>query len=229
MFPFSHFLMDVSRDGINGLLFTLFLVGIFPFLLRFFLKYLWTPWAIHGALKKHGFKGPPPRFIIGDLLDIGNLMQQARRTDMASVDHNYRKRSFLFLDEWSRRYGTVTSNFYGMHDCFFVWLLVVIQLLCAGEKFVMWFGHEPRIVLTDAELIRQLLSSKHLNDCGRSPLVQKMVSVVFGQGVFSVNGEQWSHQRRIVAPAFHMEKLKVRMNIFRVNSFRKCNGFGKLN
>lgn len=105
---------------------------------------------------------------------------------MASVDHNFRKRVFPYLVEWSRRYG---------------------------EKFVIWFGYEPRIVLTDAELIRQLLSSKHVNDCGRSPLVQKMLSVLLGKGVFSVNGEQWSHQRRIVAPAFNMEKLKASVEI----------------
>lgn len=178
--------MDVSGGGINALLFTLFFAGISSFLLRFFLKYLWTPWAIHGALKKQGFKGPPPRFMLGNLLDIANIMQQELLTDMASVDHNFRKRAFPYLVEWSRRYG---------------------------EKFVIWFGYEPRIVLTDAELIRQLLSSKHLNDCGRSPLVQKMVSVLFGRGVFSVNGEQWSHQRRIVAPGFNMEKLKASVDI----------------
>jgi cytochrome P450 len=91
---------------------------------------------------------------------------------------------------------------------------------------VIWFGHEPRIVLTDAELIRQLLSSQHLNDCGRSPLVQKMASVMLGKGVFIVNGEQWSHQRRIVAPAFNMEKLKVSMNINRgkINYHGRNNG-----
>lgn len=80
---------------------------------------------------------------------------------------------------------------------------------------MIWFGYEPRIYLTDAEVIRQFLSSKHLNDCGRSLTLQKLVSVVFGKGVFSVNGEQWAHRRRIVALAFKMDMLKVNMNIIR--------------
>ncbi|KAH9314871.1 hypothetical protein KI387_023498 [Taxus chinensis] len=61
-----------------------------------------------------------------------------------------------------------------------------------GEKFFMWFGYEPRIVLSDAELVRQLLSSKNLTDSGRSPMVQKMLSVAFGKGLLTVNGQKWS-------------------------------------
>ena len=97
----------VSRGSINGLLFTLLFAGISPFLLCFFIKYLWTPWAIHGALKKQGFKGRAPGFMLGNLQEIANMIQQEIRTDMASVDHNFKKRAFPYLIEWSRRYGTV--------------------------------------------------------------------------------------------------------------------------
>lgn len=191
---------EVSGVGINGLLFTLFIAGISPFLLCFFIKYLWTPWALHGALKRQGFKGPPPRFMLGNLLDIANMIQQEMRTDMAFVDHNFKKRAFPYLVEWSTRYG---------------------------EKFVIWFGYEARIYLTDAEVIRRFLSSKYLNDCGRSPMVQKMVSVLFGQGLFSVNGEQWAHQRRIVAPAFNMDMLKASVDMMSKCTKELVDEFGK--
>ena len=104
-----------------------------------------------------------------------------------------------------------------------------IHLLCVGEKFVIWFGYEPRIYLTNAEVIQQFLSSKHLNDCGRSLTLQKLVSVVFEKGVFSVNGEQWAHQRRIVAPAFNMDMLKVNMNIIngKINYQANLISFGR--
>ncbi|GLJ21873.1 hypothetical protein SUGI_0409090 [Cryptomeria japonica] len=81
------------------------------------------------------------------------------------------------------------------------------------EKFVLWFGYEPRICLHVVELIRQLVSSKNSADCGRSPMVKKMLSVAVGEGLVNVNSEKWSQQRRIVAPAFHIDKLKASVDI----------------
>ncbi|KAH9318781.1 hypothetical protein KI387_020550, partial [Taxus chinensis] len=173
--------MDFFNASVNSLLLVLS-VGIWPFLARFLIKYLWRPWKIYRALKKRGFKGPSPRFMIGNLLEIANAVQEQLLTDMPSIHHDFKNRAFPYIVKWSETYG---------------------------EKCFMWFGYEPRIVLTDGELIRQLLSSKNLTDSGRSPMIQKMLSVAFGKGLFTVNGQNWSRQRRIVAPAFHTEKLKV--------------------
>ncbi|GLJ21865.1 hypothetical protein SUGI_0408890 [Cryptomeria japonica] len=141
---------------------------------------------IYRALKKQGFKGPPPRFMIGNLLDIADTVQHQLLTDMPSISHDYAYRVFPYLLKWRQTYG---------------------------EKFILWFGYEPRIFLQDAELIKQLLSSKLSPDCGRSPMVRKMLSVAFGEGLITVNGEKWSQQRKIVAPAFHTDKLKASVDI----------------
>ncbi|XP_057844090.2 cytokinin hydroxylase [Cryptomeria japonica] len=177
--------MDLLKAAVNTFL-VVVLVTICPFFAGFVFQYLWRPWIIYRALQKQGFKGHPPRFMIGDFVEIGNLVQQQMLTDLPSISHDIRNRIFPYIVNWSQRYG---------------------------EKFVIWFGYEPRIVLTDAELIRDLLSSKYSADCGRSPMIIKMLSVGLGNGLFTVNGQRWSHQRRIVAPAFHMEKLKASVDI----------------
>ncbi|KAH9328363.1 hypothetical protein KI387_000471 [Taxus chinensis] len=173
--------MMMEKMGASSLLFTAFLVGIWSFLLGFFIKNWWRPWTIHRALTKRGFKGPPPRFLIGNLLDIANIMQHEHIKDMPTIHHNIRNRVFPFFVKWAQQYG---------------------------ERFVIWFGNEPRIVLTDPGEIKELLSSKNLSDSGVSPLHQEMLSLAFGKSLVTVNGEKWAQQRRVVAPAFHTEKLK---------------------
>ncbi|XP_057849631.2 cytochrome P450 72A14-like [Cryptomeria japonica] len=44
-------------------------------------------------------------------------------------------------------------------------------------------------------------------------MIQKMLSIGFGEGLLTVNGYKWSQQRRIVAPAFHVEKRKLQASV----------------
>eukprot|EP01018_Ginkgo_biloba_P017800 Gb_15611 [translate_table: standard] len=178
--------MEFIHGG-NALLFrTFFIVVIWPFLVGFLIKYCWKPWTIHRALRKQGFKGPPPLFMMGSLLDIANMVHKELSKDMPCIHHDIRNRVFPFFVDWSKIYG---------------------------ERFVIWFGYEPRIVLTDPEEIKQLLSSKYIHDTGVSPMIQEMLSVAFGKSLITVNGEKWAQQRRIVAPAFHAQKLKPLVEI----------------
>ncbi|GLJ46259.1 hypothetical protein SUGI_0974780 [Cryptomeria japonica] len=155
-------------------------------MVSFLIKYWWRPWTIYRALKKRGFKGPAPRFLVGNLLDIANIMEKEHAKDLPAIHHDIRNRVFPFFVKWAQQYG---------------------------ERFVIWFGHEPRIVLTDPGEIKELLSSKNLSNSGVSPLQQEFFSVAFGKSLVAVNGERWAQQRRVVAPAFHIEKLKAVIGI----------------
>ncbi|GLJ13641.1 hypothetical protein SUGI_0217010 [Cryptomeria japonica] len=50
--------------------------------------YLWRPWMSYFALLKQSFKGPPPRFMIANLVEIANLLQRSMLTDMPSINHD---------------------------------------------------------------------------------------------------------------------------------------------
>nr|XP_010916789.2 cytochrome P450 CYP72A219 [Elaeis guineensis]XP_029119181.1 cytochrome P450 CYP72A219 [Elaeis guineensis] len=74
-----------------------------------------------------------------------------------------------------------------------------------GKTSLMWVGTTPRVILWDPEMIREVL----LDKLGRfqkqrlNPLV-----LLLTRGVSTLKGEEWTKRRRVITPAFHLEKLK---------------------
>lgn len=81
-----------------------------------------------------------------------------------------------------------------------------------GKRFIYWNGSEPRMCLTETELIKELLS-KYSTLSGKSWLQQQGSKHFIGKGLLMANGDDWYHQRHIVAPAFTGDKLKVIINM----------------
>ncbi|THU71561.1 hypothetical protein C4D60_Mb04t02720 [Musa balbisiana] len=80
-----------------------------------------------------------------------------------------------------------------------------------GNRFFSWFGPVPRVMIMDPELVREILSNKfgHFERATLSPLGQAL-----GTGLLSYNGGKWAKHRRILNPAFHVEKLKRMLPAF---------------
>nr|CAD1823802.1 unnamed protein product [Ananas comosus var. bracteatus] len=74
-----------------------------------------------------------------------------------------------------------------------------------GKISFTWFGPTPRVTITDPELVREVLSNKfgHFEKPAVSPLVRLLLN-----GLAHYEGEKWARHRRILNPAFHLEKLK---------------------
>lgn len=67
--------------------------------------------------------------------------------------------------------------------------------------------------LTETDLIKELLS-KHNAISGKSWQQQQGSKHFIGRGLLMANGDDWYHQRHIVAPAFMGNKLKVYIYIY---------------
>lgn len=69
-----------------------------------------------------------------------------------------------------------------------------------------WFGPTPRVIVTEPELVRQVLSNKfgHFEKAGFGQLTR-----LLHHGVSTHQGSKWAKHRRIINPAFHLDKLKV--------------------
>jgi cytochrome P450 len=85
--------------------------------------------------------------------------------------------------------------------------LAVSALPPTGSTFLIWFGPTPRLAVADPDLIREILLSRaeHFDRYESHPMVRQLE----GEGLVSLRGEKWAHHRRVLAPTFHMDNLKV--------------------
>uniref|UniRef100_F6I4Y7 Cytochrome P450 CYP72A219 n=1 Tax=Vitis vinifera TaxID=29760 RepID=F6I4Y7_VITVI len=74
-----------------------------------------------------------------------------------------------------------------------------------GKNSFAWFGPNPMVNIMEPELIRDvLLKSNVFQKPPPHPLGKLLVS-----GLVTLEGERWAKRRKIINPAFHLEKLKV--------------------
>lgn len=79
----------------------------------------------------------------------------------------------------------------------------------AGGTYLYWLRHRPALYVTEPGLIREMARCVSL-DLGKPAYQQKGQEPLFGRGVLKSSGPSWAHQRRVIAPQFYMDKVKVR-------------------
>ncbi|RWW37161.1 hypothetical protein BHE74_00057764 [Ensete ventricosum] len=145
------------------------------------LKYLtWRPYVITEAFRKQGVRGPGYRFWWGSLGEIRSISKAAMEQMMEMKSHDISTRVQPFYRKWTSEYG---------------------------ETFLFWFGPEPRLCVSHPELIKQVLANKFGFYLKIDP--PPAVTSLMGKGLVLVEGTEWVRHRRVVGPAFHMDKLKV--------------------
>ncbi|XP_044468992.1 cytokinin hydroxylase-like [Mangifera indica] len=142
--------------------------------------YWLTPRHIKKVMEKQGVRGPKPRPLTGNIMEIAALVSQATAKDMNRIHHDIVGRLLPHYVTWSQQYG---------------------------KRFIYWNGIEPRMCLSETELIKVLLS-KDSTKFGKSWLQQQGSKHFIGRGLLMANGDDWYHQRHIVAPAFMGDRLK---------------------
>lgn len=75
-----------------------------------------------------------------------------------------------------------------------------------GKRSYIWTGPRPTLLVIDSELIREVLAKSYVYQKihGGNPLTK-----LLAQGLASHDTDKWSKHRRLITPAFHLEKLKV--------------------
>ncbi|CAH8257312.1 unnamed protein product [Arabidopsis lyrata] len=142
--------------------------------------YFLTPRRIKKFMERQGITGPKPRLLTGNIIDISKMLSQSASNDCSSIHHNIVPRLLPHYVSWSKQYG---------------------------KRFIVWNGTEPRLCLTETEMIKELLT-KHNPVTGKSWLQQQGTKGFIGRGLLMANGEAWHHQRHMAAPAFTRDRLK---------------------
>lgn len=84
--------------------------------------------------------------------------------------------------------------------------------LTVGPIFTYSTGKEPLLYVSDPDMVKELNLCKS-GGLGKPTYVQKERRALFGHGILASNGSAWAHQRKVIAPEFFMDKVKVRLAI----------------
>ncbi|XP_055832609.1 cytochrome P450 CYP72A616-like [Solanum dulcamara] len=70
--------------------------------------------------------------------------------------------------------------------------------------FVVWAGPTPRVTVTDPKLVKEVVNRyNEFQKCESNAFIDMFVT-----GLASYNGKKWDTHRKILNPAFHVEKIK---------------------
>ncbi|KAI4976891.1 hypothetical protein ZWY2020_050498 [Hordeum vulgare] len=155
----------------------------------------WHPRRLGRALHAHGLKGTSYRFLTDDIIEAGRQNREAWSKPMPLGCHDISPHIAPFLHDVLQKHGkTLPSK------------TAAIPYAC-GTSCVSWLGPIPKVTIVDPSLAKEVMSNKfgHFEKL-RFP----SLSMLLAKGVADYEGEKWAKHRRILNPAFHLEKLKVK-------------------
>ena len=144
------------------------------------LDMLWLrPRRLERELRAQGLHGTSYRFPVGDIKDYGRLSKEAWSRPLPLRCHDIAPHVVPFL------YNTVQEH---------------------GKTCFSWFGPVPKVTICDPDLAKDVMSNKfgHFEKT-KFPALSKLLA----EGLASIEGDKWAKHRRILNPAFQLEKVKV--------------------
>ncbi|KAH7569959.1 hypothetical protein JRO89_XS05G0024300 [Xanthoceras sorbifolium] len=75
-----------------------------------------------------------------------------------------------------------------------------------GKNFIIWYGHQAQLVVTEPELIKEILDNKE--ESYPKTKLQGYLKKLLGEGLVTSEGDKWFKQRKLANHAFHGESLK---------------------
>lgn len=204
-------------------LLSLILIWLFGLFVKLYNTLIAKPLKLRLALQKQGIRGPPGTLLLGNLLEIHNAFSNASIASGTSndfpVSHNIQSILFPFVDRWLEKYGNymhVCSRIIIISPSFLSFFLskitassseTLLYLELIGEIFMISIGSTQILGVAKPEMVREIMNTSTNFD--KPPYHMELLKPLFGDGVITSSGAKWNSQRKILAPEFHLEKLKV--------------------
>lgn len=176
-----------------------------------------SPRRLGRALRSEGLRGTAYRFPAGDAKDGERLLAAARSKPMPSLSHAISARVEPLVHNAIHEHGKYATTLQISVNLFMVWIWSGGSLCSnffawktgktSGKISMVWFGPTPQVILNDPKLVREVLSNKFGHF--QKPKLPSHFIKLIAQGLTAHEGEKWALHRKIINPAFHLEKLKV--------------------
>ncbi|XP_050270651.1 cytochrome P450 CYP749A22-like [Quercus robur] len=147
-------------------------------LIRVVHKLWWTPIRIQHQMRSQGITGLPYRFVGGSTKEILNMKKEALSRPMG-LSHDLLSRVQPHVHSWVNKYG---------------------------KNFLQWYGTQPQLVITEPELIKEILNNK--DKAYPKEAAVGYMKKLFGDGLSASEGEKWAKMKKLANHAFHAESLK---------------------
>ncbi|KAJ8759113.1 hypothetical protein K2173_004120 [Erythroxylum novogranatense] len=159
------------------------LMGFLSLVLQMCDSLILKPERLRSKLRKQGIRGPPPRFLLGNIAEMRKAKSKfsnSSKQEEQIITHNCSSTLFPFFDGWRKEYGST---------------------------FMFSLGNIPILHTNNPEVVRETSKCTSLN-LGKPSYQQKERGALLGRGILTSNGTEWAHQRRILAPELYPEKVK---------------------
>ncbi|KAI5083144.1 hypothetical protein GOP47_0002887 [Adiantum capillus-veneris] len=140
---------------------------------------VWEPLRMQKCLRDQGIGGPPYRIFVGNLREIIAMTKASRASPLPHITHDIMPRVLPDFSTWSEQYG---------------------------KPFLYWQGWKSRLAVVDPELCKELFTNKFGHYV--KPAIPKQMNDLLVNGLVLLEGEKWAQHRKIVNPAFFLDKLK---------------------
>ncbi|MED6118134.1 hypothetical protein PIB30_000116 [Stylosanthes scabra] len=146
------------------------------------LNWVWLrPKRLEKLLRAQGLEGNKYRVLVGDSMEMFKMIKEGAK----SQQHN------------------TLSNDKDVAPHVFSFIHHTVNKF--GKNSFVWEGATPKVIITNPDQIKEVFNK--INDF-KKPKLSPVVKLL-GTGLANYEGEKWQKHRKIINPAFHVEKLKV--------------------
>ncbi|XP_066381480.1 cytochrome P450 709B2-like [Miscanthus floridulus] len=172
-------MVEMSGSGV-GVVLAAFAAALVPLLWAALVRQVWRPYALARAFARQGVRGPPYRFYVGNNPEARAMLAAAASGEALERSSNdIVPRVMPHVRAWASLYGKV---------------------------FLSWTGSTPRLWAGDIDMAKRILSDKA--GLYVKPDPGSALLALLGMDLAFTEGDDWACHRRVVHPAFAMDRLK---------------------
>jgi cytochrome P450 family 709 len=172
---------DMGGAGVGvGMVAAAIAVVALTWLWAVLLHLVWRPYAVARAFERQGVRGPAYRFFVGNNKEVKTMLAATSGETLDVRCHDFVPRVMPYYRAWTSRYGRV---------------------------FLSWSGPKPTLCVGDYDMARRVLSER--SGLYVRPDPGPSIMSLLGMGLVFMEGDDWVRHRRVVHPAFSMDKLKA--------------------